>query len=580
MPFRERGSSVYRTHMRTPILVALLVAACARELRSTNPELWLELESEHFTLRTDLPEEDARRAIADLELIRNALLAAGWHAETASPARIGVVAVASERELHEILVDNVRGVAGPDSFGQRMIFVSGGGNPLDSEVVKHEVTHALLSEYLVTSPPWVSEGIACLMETLDIDRHNGRAVRGASVWERRDWLGGRKRWRLMHGQPMDVNWSLEIMGTGSAVTGDDAYEFQTLSWALVHWLVDTEPKKFDAFLAGLARGEGMWTAFSGVFPGMRETQIAAAMERYLLGANAMRKTAFPVKAWSGREALRKMPPAEVHSLRAELFALVGGRPDREQKLQEELALARVADPAHPLMLALSGSNRDLKLATERHPEDWRSWVVWYDENRDVAAIRKAAELAPDNAGVLARLAVAEQDEGQSAKALELAKRAVSISPGPFELHSLATVYQKNGRCAEAIVQEERAAESLPDRVDARIPALFRARLAEISARCGKGDLIGSSVQTVEAEPVLRTCRQPLYLSSSSAKSISVEFTIRENGSVAAVAIRGARDNKESGMLRQFVESCSFEPVIIDGQPRRVQLDLTLDAFLH
>jgi hypothetical protein len=85
---------------------------------------------------------------------------------------------------------------------------------------------------------------------------------------------------------------------------------------------------------------------------------------------------------------------------------------------------------------------------------------------------------------------------------------------------------------------------------------------------------------MEAEPVIRTCRQPLYVSPSSAKSISVEFTIREDGTVAAVVIQGARDNEESGMLRQFVESCSFEPVIVDGQPRRVQLNLTLDAFLH
>ena len=113
--------------------------------------------------------------------------------------------------------------------------------------------------------------------------------------------------------------------------------------------------------------------------------------------------------------------------------------------------------------------------------------------------------------------------GQSAKALELAERSVAISPGPFELHSLATVYDKNGRCAEAVVQEERAVEALPDRVDASIPAAFRARLAQIAATCGKGDVIGTKVHSVEAEPVLR---------------------------------------------------------IVDGKPRRVQLNLTLDAFLH
>ena len=86
-------------------------------------------------------------------------------------------------------------------------------------------------------------------------------------------------------------------------------------------------------------------------------------------------------------------------------------------------------------------------------------------------------------------------------------------------------------------------------------------------RCGKAS---AQARTVEAEPVLKTCRQPLYVAVSSAKDISVQFTIRENGSVAAVAVEGAHDRKESGMLRQFVESCSFEPVVVEGKPRRVQ----------
>jgi hypothetical protein len=80
--------------MRVGVLVALLVVACAREIRSTSPDLWLELVTDHFALRTDLPEKDARRAIADLDLIGNALLAAGWQGKTDSPARMIVVALA------------------------------------------------------------------------------------------------------------------------------------------------------------------------------------------------------------------------------------------------------------------------------------------------------------------------------------------------------------------------------------------------------------------------------------------------------------------------------------------------------
>src|SRR5689334_16013353 len=239
--------------MRTAALLALLSLACARELRSTNPDAWLELQSEHFTLRTDLPEEDARGAIAGLELIRNALLAAGWHGKTASPARIGVVALASGRELKEFLGDQVDGMAGTSRFGERMILVRADGNLLESEVVKHEVTHALMQEYLVTNPRWVEEGIACFLETLDIDPGKLEAVRGASQWQRRRWLRD-------HDAATGINWSLQIMGMGSNFKNYDGYAYETLSWALVHWMVDEHPDKFAAFLGGLSRGEGMWKA--------------------------------------------------------------------------------------------------------------------------------------------------------------------------------------------------------------------------------------------------------------------------------------------------------------------------------
>src|ERR1700744_2293779 len=107
------------------LLAAGLCAAGCVRLRSANPDFWLELQSEHFLLRTDLPEESARKAVADLELIRNALLAAGWPARTASPGRIGVIALAGPAEMHEFLSKTVAGITTHDSFGDRFIFVDG-----------------------------------------------------------------------------------------------------------------------------------------------------------------------------------------------------------------------------------------------------------------------------------------------------------------------------------------------------------------------------------------------------------------------------------------------------------------------
>ncbi len=301
----------------TALVAAVLTLACARELRSRNSDLWLELQTEHFTLRTDVPEEDARRDIADLELIRNALLAAGWHGKTTSPARIVVVAVASDRELHEFLADPVVGLASSGYFGDRMILVRGDGNLLDSEVVKHEVTHALLREYLLTNPRWVEEGIACLLETLEIKRSRGVAVRGSSTWQRRQWL--------RYGQPLWTDWFMHVMGMGAIVNDDNGYQFETQAWGLVHWLVDTQPASFDRFMAGLARGEGMWT---GCLP---DVAIDDPRSR------------FPLKPWAGSVMLRKIAPAEVHALRAELFARFATQPPQpcaRASSRSPLAVAR------------------------------------------------------------------------------------------------------------------------------------------------------------------------------------------------------------------------------------------------
>src|SRR5256885_17214626 len=93
------------------LVLLLALAACARELRSTNPDNWIELQSEHFVLRTDLPQDAAHKAAADLELVRNGLLAAGWSSPHPSPAKIVVVALASRRETIEFLSERQEGIA-------------------------------------------------------------------------------------------------------------------------------------------------------------------------------------------------------------------------------------------------------------------------------------------------------------------------------------------------------------------------------------------------------------------------------------------------------------------------------------
>jgi tetratricopeptide (TPR) repeat protein len=559
------------------VFLALLLAGCARQLRSARPESWLEVQSEHFVLRTDLAEADARKGIADLELIRNAILAATWHDKGSSQSRIGVVALASNREREEFLNRAIGGIAFTDRFGERMILVGEGADLLGSDTIKHEVTHALMREFLITDPIWVSEGLACFLETLEIDRVKGEAVRGASTDERREWLKGYR--------PFDINWSLDIMGMGTKFGLYNGYRLETFSWGLLHWLVDRDPKQFQDFLARLSRGEGMWPAFGAAFPGLTEANMRVSLAAYLTDPRKnMLTERVKVTPWEGEAQVRKIAPAEVHALRAELFRYAGDAGSRRARTRfdEELALAKAADPANPLLLALSANHPDMKAAIDAHPDDWRSWVLWFDDNdKDVAAIRKAAELAPANGHVLARLVFAELADNKPKEALVHAQTAAALSPDPAVLTALASAYELNGRCEEATLQGERAVHALPDQADERLAGILNERLVEIASNCGKEDVIGTpATRTVNVEPVLKVCRQPISVSPGSMLGRSAHFTIRSDGIVSAVSIRGTRTEGENAMLRRFVESCVFEPVLVEGRPRPVQLDLTLESLVR
>jgi hypothetical protein len=483
-----------------------------------------------------------------------------------------VVLFQSESELKRFVRFNIEGLTTFDRYGERIILVNGGANLLGSELVKHELTHALVFEYLVTDPRWVQEGIASLLETLDIDRDAGTAVRGASPWRRRLWLREDK--------PRIIRWDV-LMGNGASNGELEGYAYETLCWELVHFLVDSNPKAFDDFMQRLAHGEGMWQAFGQSFPKLTDSAISAAMDEYLSRQPLVKRT-FKVPAVPASQlALRKLSRAETHALFAELFYAVGGDAghDTVKEFEDELSLALAADPANPRALSLR-PRPDAQLAVARHPDDFRSWALLYEtDEKNVDALRKAVALAPGNALLLSRLAAAEAADGKNADALADAERARSLSPTPFALHTLARMYDKNGRCAEARTEQERAIESLPDRVDPRLPRYYRDELQDIVEHCGRGDAIGTAATTtVTAEPVLKECRQPLVVDRI--RGISAQFTIREDGSVTAVAIRGAPDRSQNGVLRQFLESCSFEPVVVNGKPRPVQLNLKIEDMVR
>ena len=155
--------------MRRALLLCA-VLACARHPSAADPLAWIELQTEHFTLRTDLAEPEAREVAAQLELVRAALIATSWHNAAPIPGRLQVIDLAAKSELQKFAAEGIDGFVTADAFGERMLVMSADQPPEELTVLKHEMAHVISNEFLVRNPRWLAEGIACYLETMHFDR--------------------------------------------------------------------------------------------------------------------------------------------------------------------------------------------------------------------------------------------------------------------------------------------------------------------------------------------------------------------------------------------------------------------------
>jgi len=559
--------------MRRLLLVCALLC-CARP-RQAEPLAFLELQSEHFTLRTDLAEPQAHQAVAQLELVRAALIAAStWRRPTPLPGRLNVIDLASKDELEEFVREGIVGFVTADAFGERILVMSADQSPEEQTVLKHEMAHVISNEALLRNPRWLSEGIACYLETLRFDRGAHKIYVGEPSADRIAFL---------RAHPVGDLGSVFAMGSEAlSLSAEAGFAYESAAWLLLHFLANQRAERLEAFLARLGRAEDPRQAFAAEFPDLGEAALQEQLAGYLAGG-AYVSYSIPEPQVDGAASSRVLPRAEVHALRADLLRISPGyprTPERTARMQTELSLALQDDPGNPLALELSESG-DAEAATHLHPDDWRAWVLLADRNQNApAAIARAAKLAPDNAGVLSRLAWAEAAAGQRKKAIEHARRANELSPGrTVHLDTLASLLAKAGRCDEAIRTEQRAIEVLPDTAPPDAAGELRARLSQMETRCGRTP---SQVEMEETDapdtaPVRKSCGEPPRLAAPPKGTITAEYTVREDGSVAEVAMSGSATEAVLRAFKAFVRSCSYQPATRGGKPvaARIRQDLSL-----
>jgi tetratricopeptide (TPR) repeat protein len=452
---------------------------------------WHDLASEHFLVRTDLGDAEARTLLLRLEQVRAAVISALFEAPPEGGPGVEVVAFRSRETFRAFAPPEVDAYYLRSAGGPPRMVVGGELSTLQLAMLAHELTHHFLAGVFQRQPRWLSEGLATQMETLALAPAGDRVVVGLAPPGRLARLqrdGGR------HQVPVAELFRWE----GG---GDRALDHYATSWLLVHYLAYRRPGPFAALQARLARGEDPAAAWVAVLPEWDPARPEAlrSLDRHLhdhAGGGLESGTRQVPAAWDGEVASRPIAPAEVHAIRLSLWSQ--GPPRPPGTLRDEVLEALEESPDHPLALhQLAALDRRPPLplarrAVARHPRDPRAWtfLAMALEGAEAAAEREAAyrqasELAPGNAAALHNLAVELLSQGRSGEALPEARRAAALAPwSPPILDGYAAVLADLGRCVEAIPVQQRALDVLPEKGGEEARAALARRLEGYQARCG------------------------------------------------------------------------------------------------
>jgi Flp pilus assembly protein TadD len=483
-------------------LACALACACAQAQKAPPARgAFLELQSEHYVVVTDLAEPAARAAIARMEDVRAALLEGSWRGDAPSREKLRVVQLASSAGLRQFANPGMSAFYQPvDLFGEPFLILTVEEGEAGDVVLKHELAHAQHGSFLPRSPRWFFEGLACYLETLRYDAAGGHYVIGGPSEERLEYL-------LAH---PDVDYGRVLaMPTRDAVLlgGREGYEFQSAAWLLVFYLANEYRSELDGYIGRLARREEAQAAFAAAFPGLDAAELAKQAARYRAslaeGKERIRLREVRLPSAKADAQVRTVPAADVQAMRAQLFFLSPGLPRVRAHLAQARATAEAAlqaDPSQPLALAVllalpEGASpppplERIRAAAADRPGDFRSQMLLAfvvgperpEERR--AALAKAAQLAPGNSTVLNALAWHELTHGRASEAVAIAEKAVSLAPGRAAvLDTLATALAKSSRCAEAASVEERAVELSAEHASGELRRRLLARLDAMRAGC-------------------------------------------------------------------------------------------------
>ena len=451
---------------------------------------WQELRTPHFTLRTDLPREEALRAAVEIERTRAALMAAMWpQVEEVGVETVDVIVLADGLEFERYAGRASNGlyshlalpprivlwgsperwevrVSGPRSVEYRSAVRAG-----SSSVLRHELAHHIAAALYARQPLWFSEGQAQFLESLRLAEDGRSATIG---------LINPVAWReFTHIRSIGTADVLAWRVPGVRLPVGESLGLYGASWQLFQWLFTTRPESLRCYQERLAAAELPSRAWNACLSDLVPGEVDRALWDFAW-RRTPRVVEIPVRPVGMELTFRPLGPAEVHLVRAQL-ALAGGvagqRPELLSEAREEVEQALKADPACVGALRLQAPNLSPaarveagRRAVAAHPEDGWAWLLLADALWDAAgpaderaqAYRTAVHLLPESPLALARGARNLLSRREGALALTWSEHGARLAPWNGEVlavHALAL--GATGRCSEARSVGDRARKAFP-----------------------------------------------------------------------------------------------------------------------
>jgi hypothetical protein len=398
------------SRMCLPLAAALCLASgCARSIADRGTGWW-RVTGEHVVLETDLDRERAVTAGWALEDLHRAVEAALPVCAGAEIPPMHVTMIARGDE-YEALASGRAAYFGarPGIVGHSPVLVSRAGSHAEPAFA-HQLVHRIIAACHPTAPPWVTEGLARYLETIEIG--GDELVVGISAFH---ISGGGPITTVFHsGRAVvpQVPVQLVLSPTALAVLGEpefyaDPNEAHAASaWVLVHML-ELGPSqdlrdRFQTYLSGLAENGGNQTLyFTSSFP---PEVIEPAANAYLQALRRERHVPYAPGPLADPRA-EPMSPSEAHLV----LARVGARRSTAyDDVRAHLALAML-DPATEARARLAALEIGAYDRWQSKADYFRVILTDHPDDLDVLAAAAQLELSrgrPTNEGrrILGRLA--------------------------------------------------------------------------------------------------------------------------------------------------------------------------------